>query len=177
MGWHNNFHRKKIESLRRTFSTRKWNFHVRKISETKTRKFSTNFSIRIEIFTSGNETKGETSFVERISSSKRKSVHNLLKSWEEFPLVDIWGAWYALGPELGEIRHRKEFKSKSKILGKNWFQILNQKSFLQRDLKSKIQNLFTRLRSRRVVMCSVVVYVRSFVCSFVRSFPHTTAGI
>ncbi len=32
---------------------------------------------------------------------------------------------------------------------------------------------FTRLRSRRVVMCLVVVYV----CSFVRSFPHTTAGI
>ncbi len=44
---------------------------------------------------------------------------------------------------------------------------------------------FTRLRSRRVVMCLVVVYVRSFVRSFirsfvrafVRSFPHTTAGI
>ncbi len=36
---------------------------------------------------------------------------------------------------------------------------------------------FTRLCSRRVVMCLVVVYIRSFVRLFVRSFPHTTAGI
>ncbi len=43
----------------------------------------------------------------------------------------------------------------------------------------QIRFLFTRLRSRRVVMCLVVVYVRSFVCSyirlFVRSFPHKPA--
>ncbi len=38
-------------------------------------------------------------------------------------------------------------------------------------------HLFTQLCSRRVVMCLVVVYVRSFVHSLIPSFPHTTAGI
>ncbi len=35
---------------------------------------------------------------------------------------------------------------------------------------NKMLNVFTRLRSRRVVMCLVVVFVCSFVRSFVRSF-------
>ncbi len=34
-------------------------------------------------------------------------------------------------------------------------------------------SFFTRLRSRRVVMCLVVVYIRSFVCSF----PHRITSI
>ncbi len=37
----------------------------------------------------------------------------------------------------------------------------------------KIAIVFTRLRSRRVVMCLVVVYIRSFVCSF----PHRITSI
>ncbi len=37
--------------------------------------------------------------------------------------------------------------------------------------------VFTRLCSRREVMCLVVVYVRTFVCSFVPSFPNRTTSI
>ncbi len=41
------------------------------------------------------------------------------------------------------------------------------------ESNKKLPYLFTRLRSRRVVMCLVVVYVRSFV----RSFPHKITSI
>ncbi len=48
---------------------------------------------------------------------------------------------------------------------------------LNGDYFERDHSVFTRLRSRRVVMCLVMVYIHSFVPSFVPSFPHRITSI
>ncbi len=58
-----------------------------------------------------------------------------------------------------------------KLLTKSFFYGILQKRWTLLQICKP--SVFTRLRSRRVVLCLVMVYVRSFV----PSFPHTTMGI